>query len=476
MARAALRRTDRYGCRVDARAHRHRVLAARRERAARLLPEDRAHRTGDDVQGLAEALPFREGREQPLSVGVPGAHEDVGGGAFLDDPAEHLSPSYLEAHPANRVQLAPWGREADLEALDREVRALRHPCPFRVCGLVATWIPSPIRLKAMMVTLETFEPGNRVVLDRYADYWGGWEEGQFTKVVYVITEDPTVRDQMIRSGDADMTSTLPFDSLESLQGQEGLEAYPVLFLAHLVAGFDLSNPPLDDPKVRQALAHTFPYEDVHQGLYLGHGEISMGFGPSSLWEAPADFPRYHLDLERAGALLAEAGHGDGFELDLALSAGVKETAEAMSLWQAQLAKVNVELNIRQLSTGAFWDYAFNPDNEEHDVFVVTAAGDVPSPYSWLVVYTSSPLGWMPYVGHKNDEFDRLVFDAWALEATDADAANDLWVEAQRILHDDAASIFVMDAPTIIAHGDDIVGFEPNPPYANIVFWYQIRRQ
>ena len=148
----------------------------------------------------------------------------------------------------------------------------------------------------------------------------------------------------------------------------------------------------------------------------------------------------------------------------------------MSLWQAQLAKVNVALNIRQLSTGAFWDYAFNPDNEEYDVFVVTAAGDVPSPYSWLVVYTSSPLGWMPYVGHKNDEFDRLVFDAWALEATDADAANDLWVKAQRILHDDAASIFVMDAPTIIAHGDDIAGFEPNPPYANIVFWHQLRRQ
>ena len=324
--------------------------------------------------------------------------------------------------------------------------------------------------------VESFEPGSRVVLDRYPGYWGGWEEGQFTKVVYVITEDPTVRDQMIRSGDADMTSALPFDSLESLREQPGLEVHPVLFLAHLVAGFDLSNPPLDNLAVRQALAHTFPYEDVHQGIYLGHGEIAMGFGPSSLWDAPADFPRYRLDLERAGALLEEAGFADGFELDLALSAGVKETVEAMSLWQAELAKVNVTLNIRQLSSGAFWDYAFNPDNEEYDVFVVTAAGDVPSPYPWLVVYTSSPYGWMPYVGHKNPEFDALVFDAWALEATDADAANDLWVQAQRILHDDAASIFVMDAPVIFAYGDDIEGFEPNPPYANMVFWYELRRR
>ena len=325
-------------------------------------------------------------------------------------------------------------------------------------------------------TVESYEPGNRVVLDRYPGYWGGWEEGQFTKVVYVITEDPTVRDQMIRSGDADMTSGLPFDSLESLRGQPGTEVLPFLPLAHLVAGFDLSNPPLDNREVRRALAHTFPYRDVHEGIYLGHGEIAMGFGPSSLWTAPADFPRYRLDLDRARALLRDAGFADGFELDLALSAGVKETVEAMSLWQAQLAKVNVELNIRQLSSGAFWDYAFNPDNEEYDVFVVTASGDVPSPYPWLVVYTSSPLGWMPYVGYRNPDFDKLVFDAWALEATDAERANALWVEAQRILHDDAASVFVMDAPVIFAYGDDIVGFEPNPPYPIIVFWYELKRQ
>ena len=34
------------------------------------------------------------------------------------------------------------------------------------------------------------------------------------------------------------------------------------------------------------------------------------------------------------------------------------------------------------------------------------------------------------------EFDKLVFDAWALEATDKKAANDVWVKAQRILHED----------------------------------------
>jgi peptide/nickel transport system substrate-binding protein len=327
-------------------------------------------------------------------------------------------------------------------------------------------------------TIESFESGQQLVLTRYEDYWGGWEEGQFTKVIYRIVEDPTVRDQMIRSGEADITLELPYDSLESVGALEDVTLVPMQPLAHMVAGFDLNNPPLDNVQVRQALAYSFPYEDVHQGVFLGYGSRGgIGFGPSSLWDPPADFPRYELDIDRAAELLMEAGYEDGFELTVTAAAGYKEVVDTLNLWQAQLAKLGIELKIEQLSAGPFWDAAYNPDNEEYDVFVVPASGDVPSPWSWLICYTSSPLGWLPFVGYNNPEFDELVFDAWALEATDPDAANELWVEAQRILYEDAASIFIMDTPSIYAMGDDIIGFEPNPPYsADVIFWHELKRQ
>lgn len=321
-----------------------------------------------------------------------------------------------------------------------------------------------------------FEPGTRAVLDRYPDYWGGWEEGQFTKVVYLIVEDPTVRDQLIRSGEVDLTTHLPFDSMASLESVEDLVVLPYLPLAQLIFAFDHSNPPLDDRAVRRALAMTFPYDDVHKGVFLGHGRVSAGSGPTALWTPPADFPSWNQDLDAAGALLAEAGFGDGFELDLAVSAGSKEVAEAVRLWQSALAEVGVTLNIRQLSGGAFWDSAFNPDNEDYDVFVVAASGDVPSPYAWLIIFTSSPYGWFPAIGYNNPAFDSLVFEAWSQEATDAGAAGATWVEAQRILHEEAVSIFAMDAPLIIAHGSDIEGLVPVPPYSAIVFWYEMKRR
>jgi peptide/nickel transport system substrate-binding protein len=324
-------------------------------------------------------------------------------------------------------------------------------------------------------TIASFDAGSRAVLDYFPDYWGGWQDGQFTKVALQIVEDPTVRDQMIRSGDADMTKDLPFDSLESLKAEKNLTIEPSLPLSQMIVGLNNDHAPLNNVDVRRALSMTFPYEDVRQGLFLGNGRVSAGAGPTALWDPPADFPQYKHDLGQAAALLKKAGLDKGFDLRVAVYIGTKEIMEAVRLWQSELAKINVRLDIHELSGGAFWDAAYDPKNKDYDVFVVVANGDVPSPYPWLVVYTSGGTSWLPAINYHNDDFDKLVFEAWAQEATDKKAANDIWVKAQRVLHDDAASIFAMDPPTIFAYKKDIQGFKPNAPYANIVFWYQLKR-
>ncbi len=323
--------------------------------------------------------------------------------------------------------------------------------------------------------ITSFEPGTRAVLDYFPDYWGGWQDGQFTKIAYAIVEDPTVRDQMIRSGDADMTSELPFDSIDSLKAIPSLTVEPFLPLSQLIFGLDNTNAPLDNPDVRRALAMSFPYDKVQKGVYLGQGRVSVGSGPTALWDPPADFPQNTFDLDKAAALLKKAGHGEGFELRLAAQTGSKEVSEAIGLWQSELSKINVKLTVRELAGGAFWDAAYNKDNKDYDVFVVAASGDVPSPYAWLVVYTDTGNSWLPAISYKNPTFDKLVYDAWAKEATDKKAANDIWGKAQRVLHDDAASIFAMDAPVIFAYKNNISGFKPNAPYSDIVFWYQMKR-
>ena len=65
------------------------------------------------------------------------------------------------------------------------------------------------------------EPGQRMVLEANPNYWGGWSDGQFDTIVFEIVEDPTVLEQMIRSGDADFTYSLPFDNYGPLAERAG---------------------------------------------------------------------------------------------------------------------------------------------------------------------------------------------------------------------------------------------------------------
>lgn len=322
----------------------------------------------------------------------------------------------------------------------------------------------------------SFEPGKSVILQMFPDYWGGWQEGQFTQVILEIVEDPTVRDQMIRSGEADIAMQLPFDSLASLEAIDELTVLPFVPLAFMIGGFDLNSAPLDNLLVRQALVQTYPYEDVQQTVFLGNGEIPKGFGTNFLWDPPEDFPRWQYDLEAARALLEQAGMADGFELNAALLTGSQEVLSVAELWKAELAKLNITLNVQPLSSGAFWDYAYNPDNEEFNIFLMVPTGDIPALWPELICYTSTPYGWMPYIQYNNPAFDELVFQAWAQEATDPDAARITWINAQRILHDDAVSVFMLDYPYVAVFTDSLAGYQPNEAYVSIIFFYQLRRQ
>ena len=60
------------------------------------------------------------------------------------------------------------------------------------------------------------EPGTRIVLDAHTDYWKGWDDTKFKTVVYEIIEDETVREQMIRSGDAQVVDDMIPDNFASL--------------------------------------------------------------------------------------------------------------------------------------------------------------------------------------------------------------------------------------------------------------------
>ncbi|MGL1080542.1 ABC transporter substrate-binding protein, partial [Vibrio parahaemolyticus] len=80
--------------------------------------------------------------------------------------------------------------------------------------------------------------------------------------------------------------------------------------------------PFDDVRVRRAIAYALPYKALFDGAVFGHG--APLYGAASAEPANATFPQpypYDTDLDRAKALLAEAGLAGGFATTFSYNVG-----------------------------------------------------------------------------------------------------------------------------------------------------------
>ncbi len=322
--------------------------------------------------------------------------------------------------------------------------------------------------------IESAQPGVQIVLDRFKDYWGGWREGQFTKVVIKVVADAPVREQMIRSGDADVTMELPYESFDSLKATGQINVLPAPVYAQYIYQFHITRPAMSDLRVRQALAYSFPYEDVQKVTYGGHALVAQGLTPVGLWKPPADWEGFTYDPEKARQLLTDAGLSGGLKLKLAIIVGDENRTQQALLWQAELAKLGVELQIESITNEAWWDAVYNPDNE-FDIMGTNWWGGYASPREYLLLYDEN-ISFTPFTGYKNADFDALLNRALSAEATNAEQANDLYTQAQAMLDKDAVAIWALNHPMDFEFRANVAGLRVNPVYLDVVFWYDLSRR
>lgn len=326
-------------------------------------------------------------------------------------------------------------------------------------------------------TIESYEPGQRIILTKFEDYWGGWKDGQFDKVVLEVVEDITVRQQKIESGETDWTYQLPTENLASLGNNPDVKVLVNPAFQNLVGLFNNKKPPLDNSKVRQALSYSFPYEVFINTAIGGYATQARGVIPTGMYGSDPSLFQYSFDLDKAKSLLAEAGYPDGgFELTMTYATGDSVEQQAAELWKAELAKIDITLNAQPMSWEAQWDLAKGDAAKAQDVFVMYWWPTYTTPYDFLfnMFHTEeTPLFNLGY--YSNADFDKLIDDANALSGSEKAKAESMFKEASKILVADAASLFIFDQSNIHIVRADIKGYVDNPAYSHVVFAYELSR-
>jgi peptide/nickel transport system substrate-binding protein len=207
--------------------------------------------------------------------------------------------------------------------------------------------------------IESWKPGSETIFARF----DGWKSGPLPTIKRVIARDiPSAgtRRAMLEKGDADFSTGFAprdFDQLIK-DGKVKVSGVPIPNCLWYLA-LNTSKPPFDNVKLRQAIAYAVPYEQIQSSAFFGRA-VPMYGGPAKVEKAawPQPFP-YTTDLDKAKALMAEAGFAQGFETTLSLDVGTATVGEpTVLLIQENLAKIGIKASIDKIP-GANWRTTLN---------------------------------------------------------------------------------------------------------------------
>ena len=171
-------------------------------------------------------------------------------------------------------------------------------------------------------------------------------------------------------------------------------------------GFNVTRPPFDNKTVRQAFNYAFNRQYLSQTLYQGTATPSaLPWSSSSAGYDATKANSYAFDLDRARSLLADA-RVSGQDLDVVLSPGQPVVESMMQVYQADLAKLGMTLNVKVMEAAAWIDQVNNV--KYNGIYL---SGDNNAHVNPGTLWSSSP-GWRPLPGNnsgwKNDQWTQLV--------------------------------------------------------------------
>jgi peptide/nickel transport system substrate-binding protein len=320
-------------------------------------------------------------------------------------------------------------------------------------------------------TLDSYDHAGSTILVQYDDYWGGWQEGQISVAEFRLIEDPVLSEQLVREGEADYTFNLPFEVYDSLDQEPGLKVVRGASMTNL---FGLLNHRRLSPEVREALVLSFPYDDVVQALYGGQGSRAHGMIPRTVWGFDPDLALPRTDLERARDILEAAGETD-LSLTYSIDADTNEQQQIAEVWRANLATIGVDLVIEPLTFDTRWQKAMADPDGAQDIFTMFWFPTFVTPYDFLFsTFHSEDEPFFNLGYYSNETFDKLIDDADILSGTDREAAIEMFQEAQRILIEEHAGVFILDVPIAEVISTDFSGYAANPAYSQSVWFHDLR--
>ncbi|MTJ06036.1 MAG: ABC transporter substrate-binding protein [Sediminimonas qiaohouensis] len=290
--------------------------------------------------------------------------------------------------------------------------------------------------------------GDRIEITRNEDYWG--TPAKLESATFKFISDPTAAFAAMMAEDIDAFSGFP--APENLPQFDADPRFKVLVGStegETILSTNNAQPPFDNAKVREAMAHAIDRQAIIDGAMFGYGTpIGTHFAPHHPdYVDLTDQSAYDPDLARS--LLSEAGYGDGFSTTLKLPppSYARRGGEIIA---AQLREVGIETEITNLEWPQWLEQVFRGKDFGLTVISHTEPLDIG-------IYANPDY----YFQYDNPEFQELMDDLQV--ESDPQARSEMLKKAQRIIAGDYVNGFLFQLPALGVAKTGVQGLWKNSP-------------
>jgi peptide/nickel transport system substrate-binding protein len=299
---------------------------------------------------------------------------------------------------------------------------------------------------------------DRIVFEKFADYWN--KDNVFIdKIVFLPIVDATVRLANLKSGGLDLLERLLATDIKDVKADSRLKLSTAIELGYqgitLNIGHDKTKGPLSQSaKVRQALDLAIDREAINQVVFNGE------FKPGNQWVNP-DHPYYQKafpirgrDVEKAKALLKEAGVTPPVAVDFMVPKG-SETEAVAQVVQSMAAEAGFDMKIRVTEFATSLKQA---EAGEYQAFMLAWSGRIdPDGNSYVFLRSGGPQN---YSAWANADADKALDDARLVTATDQRKA--IYEKLTKLELDEEPIIYIFHRRILIAHTTKLEGYRQMP--------------
>jgi len=310
--------------------------------------------------------------------------------------------------------------------------------------------------------LVEWRKGDSVIMERFDGYYGGSTDIEpvgkacVDRVIFKVIPENASRVAALLAGDVHIINDLPPHMVKQVEANPDTSVMSVNGTRSTFMALNNQVAPFNDVRVRHAMAHALDRQLIVDKILNGNATLINGILSPDAFGKNQNLPAYEYDVDKAKALLADAGYPDGLDVTLDVVGSSKDIAEAIA---AVLSKADIRVKV-VVGESSILTSRFRTKGEPIDGQIyLTSWGNGSLDPAGIFVPTQRSAARGNSSGYSSEKVDSLLDQADV--ETDREKRAAMYAEAEAQVNADLPSVFLWVAQDLYGVSNKLSGWKPS---------------